>query len=448
MGCSGHPWKPHYVRTGSEFRITREGWVERRSGGVWRPLTSHYFWDNNYGAQIVCRNMRFGTGTRTHTRRQQNQEQFDTETGNRRCAANNDHILQCRRHGGPNQRDLSAQAHVICSGHPWKPHYVRTGSEFRITREGWVERRSGGRWRPLTSHYFWDNNYGAQIVCRNLGFGTGTRTHTRNRNNRANFDPIGNRRCHAGATNINQCRKHGGPNNNDKSAQAHVRCSGQPYKRPPFHRVGSEFAISGNSRTGHVWRKGGDGAWRPLTSHYFWDNNYGAAIVCRNMGYGTGVRTRTRRNGNQELFDSIGNRRCNANNRRLSDCRKYGGPNNRDLSAQAHVRCSGKPWRPHYVRTGKEFRIPREGWVERRSGGVWRPISSHWFWDNNYGATIVCRDLRYGKGVVTKKRNPHNRSNFDPIGKRRCAAGHKHITQCRQHGGSYNHDKSAQANVR
>jgi hypothetical protein len=50
-------------------------------------LTSHYFWDNNYGAQIVCRNLRFGTGTRTKTRRHGNQELFDTETGNRRCHA-------------------------------------------------------------------------------------------------------------------------------------------------------------------------------------------------------------------------------------------------------------------------------------------------------------------------------------------------------------------------
>jgi hypothetical protein len=162
--------------------------------------------------------LKFGTGTRTKTRRHGNQEAFDTETGNRRCAASNNKILDCRKYGGPNQNDKSAQAHVRCSGTPWRPHYIRTGKEFRITREGWVERRSGGIWRPLTSHYFWDNNYGAQIVCRDMNYGTGVRTKTRNQNNRSQFDSIGNRRCAASNTSISQCRKHGGPNQNDLSA--------------------------------------------------------------------------------------------------------------------------------------------------------------------------------------------------------------------------------------
>jgi hypothetical protein len=147
--------------------------------------------------------MRYGTGTRTKTRNHNNRRAFDTQTGNRRCAANNHNILQCRKYGGPNQKDLSAQANVKCSGTLWVPHYVRTGKEFRITREGWVERRSRGVWRPLTSHYFWDNNYGAQIVCRDMRYGTGVRTKTRNPNNRAAFDTeTGNRRCAAGNNSI------------------------------------------------------------------------------------------------------------------------------------------------------------------------------------------------------------------------------------------------------
>jgi hypothetical protein len=168
-----------------------------------------------------------------------------------------------------------------------------------MTKEGWIDRRArDGRWRPLTSHYFWDNNYGATIVCKNMGFGRGTRTHTRNRNNRANFDSeTGNRRCGASHTNILQCRKYGGPNNRDKSAQAHVRCSGKPYKRPAFGKTGKEFAMTGGS-TGWIWRKARDGKWRPLTSHYFWDNNYGATIVCRDMGFNKGTRTHTRNRNN------------------------------------------------------------------------------------------------------------------------------------------------------
>jgi hypothetical protein len=96
-------------------------------------------------------------------------------------------------------------AYVSCSGLPWTPSYVKTGSEFRITVEGYVERKArDGNWRPLTSHYFWDNNYGARIVCENLGYGQGaTQKGKRNSNNRERFDTeTGYRRCHAGNTKI------------------------------------------------------------------------------------------------------------------------------------------------------------------------------------------------------------------------------------------------------
>jgi hypothetical protein len=167
-------------------------------------LTSHYFWDNNYGAELVCRDLGFGKGVRSKKRNNGNRENFDTETGYRRCHSSAKNILQCRKHGGPNQNDKSAHAFVTCSGKPWTPEYVKTGSEFRMTREGWIERRARDNvWRPLTSHYFWDNNFGARIVCENLGYGQGTRTHTRNHNNRAHFDTeTGYRRCSAGNTNI------------------------------------------------------------------------------------------------------------------------------------------------------------------------------------------------------------------------------------------------------
>jgi hypothetical protein len=144
------------------------------------------------------------------------------------------------------------------------------------------------------------------------------RSKRRNHNNRENFDTeTGYRRCAANNRSIMECRKHGGPNQNDKSAQAHVKCSGTPYKQPKLIRIGSEFAINGGS-AGHVWRKGKDGKWRPLTSHYFWDNNYGAQIVCRDIGFATGTRTKTRNNGNRDNFDTeTGNRRCAAHNNNI-----------------------------------------------------------------------------------------------------------------------------------
>jgi hypothetical protein len=167
-------------------------------------LTSHYFWDNDHGARIVCENLGYGTGRRSKRRNHNNREAFDHETGYRRCAHSHDNIMQCRKHGGPNHNDRSAHAHVTCSGKPWVPHYVKTSNEFRITREGWVYRRGrDGVWRPMTSHYFWDNNHGAQIVCESLGYGKGVRTKTRNPHNRENFDhETGYRRCSGSNTNI------------------------------------------------------------------------------------------------------------------------------------------------------------------------------------------------------------------------------------------------------
>jgi hypothetical protein len=169
-------------------------------------MTSHYFWDNNYGAGIVCHDMGYGKGVRTRTRNHNNRRTFDYETGNRRCSRGNHHIMQCRKHGGPNNNDLSAQANVKCSGKPWKPTFGKVGKEFKMSggSTGWVWRKRGdGHWAPLTSHYFWDNNYGADIVCRDMGFGKGVRTRTRNYNNRENFDSeTGNRRCSSGNTSI------------------------------------------------------------------------------------------------------------------------------------------------------------------------------------------------------------------------------------------------------
>jgi hypothetical protein len=57
-------------------------------------MTSHYFWDNNYGARIVCENLGYGQGaTQKGKRNSNNRERFDTETGYRRCHAGNTKIL-------------------------------------------------------------------------------------------------------------------------------------------------------------------------------------------------------------------------------------------------------------------------------------------------------------------------------------------------------------------
>jgi hypothetical protein len=71
----------------------KDGSKERARDGRWRPLTAHYFWDNNYGASIVCRDLGYRIGIRHKKRNHNNRDLFDTETGNRRCSRSNLHIL-------------------------------------------------------------------------------------------------------------------------------------------------------------------------------------------------------------------------------------------------------------------------------------------------------------------------------------------------------------------
>jgi hypothetical protein len=56
-------------------------------------LTSHYFWDNNYGARIVCEDLGYGKGVRSKRRNHNNRENFDSETGYRRCSSSNTSIM-------------------------------------------------------------------------------------------------------------------------------------------------------------------------------------------------------------------------------------------------------------------------------------------------------------------------------------------------------------------
>ena len=43
-------------------------------------------------------------------------------------------------------------------------------------------------------------------------------------------------------------------------------------------------------------------------------------------------------------------------------------------------------------------KIPMISW-----NGTWSPICGHYFWDNNFGATIFCQKLGYKKGAVFGK---------------------------------------------
>ena len=67
-------------------------------------------------------------------------------------------------------------------------------------------------------------------------------------------------------------------------------------------------------------------------------------------------------------------------------------------------------------------------WV--KWAGEWSPICGHWFWDNNYGATLFCKrlDSKYTSGTVGRRRNKPLTKNGLIIG--RCGSTDKDLDKC------------------
>ena len=55
--------------------------------------------------------------------------------------------------------------------------------------------------------------------------------------------------------------------------------------------------------------------------------------------------------------------------------------------------------------------------------GSWSPICSHWFWDNNNGASDFCRKLGFSGGIIKDRKKVIGPYNEDAIQIGRCSAG-------------------------
>ena len=62
--------------------------------------------------------------------------------------------------------------------------------------------------------------------------------------------------------------------------------------------------------------------------------------------------------------------------------------------------------------------------------GHWSPICGHWFWDNNYGATLFCQmlDSTYTSGIVKKRKDIPSSSDGLRIGK--CTSNDNSLLTC------------------
>jgi len=72
------------------------------------------------------------------------------------------------------------------------------------------------------------------------------------------------------------------------------------------------------------------------------------------------------------------------------------------------------------------------GFVEIWHLNKWKAVSAHYWWNNNWGANMVCRQIGYNRGVtIIGTRNPTNKTPFSTeIGMRECSVGSAEIFDC------------------
>ena len=66
-----------------------------------------------------------------------------------------------------------------------------------------------------------------------------------------------------------------------------------------------------------------NGQWGTLCGHYFWDNQHGASMICKQLGYSQGGTKYTAAGGTGPI--NAGNRKCDANNKNIYQCRRHRG---------------------------------------------------------------------------------------------------------------------------
>ena len=79
-------------------------------------------------------------------------------------------------------------------------------------------------------------------------------------------------------------------------------------------------------------------------------------------------------------------------------------------------------------------------WV--KWAGKWSPICGHWFWNNNYGATLFCKklDSKYTSGTIKRRTDRPLKDNGLKIGS--CGSTDKDLDKCTAGGNTLSTTKS------
>jgi hypothetical protein len=423
---------------------------------------------------------------------------------------------------------------------------VAAGTTIGEGKDMYPEVNYRGKWYPICGHYFWDNNDGATSFCKRLGFTKGTRG---KRGGKFNIDAMPVGKCKAGQR-LNQCNAGGHAWGNfnynngwckkGKNIALAIKCIGGTSTSCGTQAPASASTCTdGDVRVspGTTIGAGKDmypevsymGRWYPICGHYFWDNNHGATMFCKQLGFRSGVLGKRGANFNIDAMP-VGKCRpgqhfnqCNAGghawgnfNYRGGWCKKgrqYGGRGVgvaikciggkiQSCGAQAQLatkcanehqscKCNGMVAYGHHDHRGNPvwskwksvrgsigctnavFGDPgvgtvkycvchtgsvsacKDGDVRVAAGttigegtdmypevsykGKWYPICGHYFWDNNDGATSFCKQLGFSSGVRGKRGGTFNIDAM-PVGK--CKAGQR-LNQCNAGGhawGNFNYN--------
>merc|ERR1712086_1178545 len=180
-------------------------------------------------------------------------------------------------------------------------------------------------------------NNGAATVCGALGFSGGTHQQTR-RAYSTDSMPVGS--CNAGEA-LTSCTDGDNAWGNleyqngwckaGTSVSITVTCGAKIEDGSTEAPTGEETTTTSSTENGDVQAAGGEavtagvafvpevmynGQWSPICGHYFWNNNNGAATVCKALGFSGGTHQQTRRTYST---DSMPVGSCNAGEA-LSSC--------------------------------------------------------------------------------------------------------------------------------
>ncbi|XP_019857993.1 PREDICTED: uncharacterized protein LOC109586260 [Amphimedon queenslandica] len=248
--------------------------------------------------------------------------------------------------------------------------------------EGRVEVCSGGAWGTVCDDS-WDST-DAGVVCRQLGYGSGTAfgsAYFGQGNGSIVLDDV---QCDGRESYFTNCT-HTTNHNCAHSEDAGVRCA--------YCTTGSIRLVGGS----HGWEGRVEvcdsGSWGTVCDD-FWGSP-DAAVVCRQLGWGTSGTARTNAYFGQGtgsiLLDDV---QCTGTEEFLTNCTHLS-THNCGHSEDAGVNCD--------VCTSGSLRLvggsnSNEGRVELCQNGRWGTVCDD-FWDNT-DAGVVCRQLGYGSGTA------------------------------------------------